>query len=159
MRMMVPVTGMRKPAPAAISMWLTVSSNPSGLPSSFGLSENEYCVLAMQTGSRSKPRCSISFRFLAASGERVQVSATVIVTVDREGAIYLAGRPVQAALLAGSLAELREQNPEIRILVQADRAVAYERVIAVLDASRRAGITDVGLSTRPPARGDIRPRR
>ena len=39
-----PVIGTTKPAPAAISISLTVILNPVGLPRSLALSESDFCV-------------------------------------------------------------------------------------------------------------------
>ena len=58
--MMLPVIGMMNPAPDAISIWRTVTTKSFGRPSNFGLSDNDFCVLAIQTGSLSKPK-SITF--------------------------------------------------------------------------------------------------
>lgn len=98
---------------------------------------------------------AIEVELPAAGGETAAVSTTVIVTVERDGTLYLAGRPVRAALLPGSLADLKKENPGMKLLVQADRAVQYDRVVMVLDAARRAGIGAVGLSTRSPRREDF----
>jgi hypothetical protein len=49
-----------KPAPALTRRFRTVTVNPLGAPSSAALSEKEYCVFAMQTGSPPKPSC-VSF--------------------------------------------------------------------------------------------------
>ena len=49
---MLPAIATTKPAPAESETSLTVSVHPDGAPFSFGSSENEYCVLAMQTGKR-----------------------------------------------------------------------------------------------------------
>ena len=92
----------------------------------------------------------IEVKLPAAEAEKLPVTATVLLTVDRQGTIYLAGRVVAKRHLAGDLAVLREANPEVRVVVQADRDIRYERVINLLDAVRRSGIRDVGLATRFP---------
>ena len=57
-----PVIGMTKPAPAAISIWRTVTTKSFGRPSNLGLSDSDFCVLAIQTGSLSNPRAMIFFK-------------------------------------------------------------------------------------------------
>ena len=52
----LPVIGMINPAPAAISICRTVTTKSFGRPSNFGLSDSDFCVLAIHTGSLSKPR-------------------------------------------------------------------------------------------------------
>src|SRR5215470_12087788 len=51
---MLPAMATMNPAPAERDASLMLSVHPVGAPSSLGLSENEYCVLAMQTGSLAK---------------------------------------------------------------------------------------------------------
>src|ERR1700704_5431195 len=48
---MLPAIATMKPAPAEREASLILSVQPVGAPGSLGLSENEYCVLAMQTGN------------------------------------------------------------------------------------------------------------
>ena len=68
-RIMSPVIGTKNPAPAAISISLTVIVNPFGLPNKAGLSDNDFCVFAIQTGSPSKPKFAIVRKFRFASDE------------------------------------------------------------------------------------------
>ena len=49
-RIITPVIGTIKPAPAAISISLTVIVKFLGLPSNNGLSDNDFCVFATQIG-------------------------------------------------------------------------------------------------------------
>ena len=51
MVMMSPVSTTTKPAPALNRTFFTVTRKPLGQPVSAGLSERDYWVLAMQTGS------------------------------------------------------------------------------------------------------------
>jgi len=62
MRMMSPVIGIKNPAPLAISISRTVTTKSFGLPSSSGLSLNDFCVFAMQTGKPESPKSSIFFK-------------------------------------------------------------------------------------------------
>src|SRR5271165_3564361 len=57
-RSMLPAITTTKPAPAATCAPVTVSVHPRGAPVSFGLSDSDDCVLAMQTGNRPKPSAS-----------------------------------------------------------------------------------------------------
>lgn len=47
-----------------------------------------------------------------------------------------------------TLTELREENPEQRIVVEAERSVPYEDVMKALDEIRRAGFPRAGLLTQ-----------
>src|SRR6202140_3530463 len=61
---MFPAMATMNPAPAERDASVIFSVQPVGAPRSLGLSENEYCVLAMQTGSVAKDQslncCSLA---------------------------------------------------------------------------------------------------
>src|SRR4051794_15568571 len=61
---MLPAIATTKPAPAEREASVILSVHPVGAPRSLGLSENEYCVLAMHTGSEPNPQslncCSLA---------------------------------------------------------------------------------------------------
>ena len=71
MRMILPAIATIISAPALMTMSRTLKSNPLATQYSFGSVENENCVLAMQTGKRSKPSSYIicSFFFAAAPND------------------------------------------------------------------------------------------
>ena len=57
-----PVIGMRKPAPEAISISLTVIMKSLGRPRRSGLSERDFCVFAIHIARSCKPKSYIFFR-------------------------------------------------------------------------------------------------
>jgi biopolymer transport protein TolR len=78
----------------------------------------------------------------------------LVLSVDREGRLYLnRGRDPHAVLDAdavGTLAttELRK-NPELAVLVKADNAVAYGRVVQAMVILQHSGAKKVGFITDP----------
>ena len=50
-----PVRHTRNPAPLATRISVTLIVKPVGAPSNAGLSDKEYCVLAIHTGKLSRP--------------------------------------------------------------------------------------------------------
>jgi len=78
----------------------------------------------------------------------------LVLSVDREGRLYLniGGNP-QAALdedtvAARATAALR-RNPEVQVLVKADKAVAYGRVVQAMVILQHAGARKLGFITEP----------
>ena len=61
--------GTKKPAPAAISISLTEIIKSFGLPINFGLSDNDFCVFAIQIGKFSYPKSAMVFKFCLAKFE------------------------------------------------------------------------------------------
>lgn len=70
----------------------------------------------------------------------------VIVALNREGRIYLAKAPVSESELLDALAK-RFSGGEINktIFLKADSAVAYGRVVQIVDGCRRSGVEKIGL--------------
>jgi len=79
----------------------------------------------------------------------------LVLSVDRAGRWYLnvGGNP-QAALdentVAARAAALLRKEPETQVLVKADNAVAYGRVVQAMVVLQRAGARKIGFITEPP---------
>jgi len=77
----------------------------------------------------------------------------VIVSVRLDGQLSLKlpeakdPEPMDAARLQAQLSALSSQDKNLRVIVAADRAVAYEKVIAAMDVIKRAKVDKVGLAT------------
>ncbi len=71
----------------------------------------------------------------------------LIVVVQADGSYTVNKRAVRAGDLGSSL-KAAGANPEDRILLMADRQMAYEGVMDALDALRDAGFSHVGLVAR-----------
>ena len=78
----------------------------------------------------------------------------LVLSIDREGRLYLSvGANPQAPLdedtvLARATAALN-RNPERQVLVKADSAVTYGRVVQAMVILQRAGASKVGFLTSP----------
>jgi biopolymer transport protein ExbD len=78
------------------------------------------------------------------------ISATLrelIVNVDVEGRIFIAGRIVEPEELRTLVGEAVELNPEQKVTVRGDRGTAYANVVTVLDICKAAGIQEPYLDT------------
>ncbi len=77
----------------------------------------------------------------------------VIVSVRLDGQLSLklpdAKEPVsmEATELQAQLGAIASQDKNVRVIVAADKAVAYEKVIAAMDVIKRANVEKVGLAT------------
>jgi len=74
----------------------------------------------------------------------------VIVSLTREGRIYLAGSALSLGELERELARLAQESPRRQLLVRADESVPYGDVVAVMARARSAGIRRVGMVTALP---------
>ena len=83
----------------------------------------------------------------ASSGEPRQDRVSVSVT--RDGLIYLNRDRVEPAQLTERLRALREQDPEVVVVVSADGDVTHRRVVDAMDAARTAGIVRLAIAVQP----------
>jgi biopolymer transport protein TolR len=78
----------------------------------------------------------------------------LVLSVDRAGRLYLnVGADPQTALdeetVAARAGATLRANPETQVLVKADNAVAYGRVVQAMVILQRAGASKVGFITDP----------
>ena len=83
----------------------------------------------------------------ASSGEPRQDRVSVSVT--RDGVIYLNREQVEPGELSARLRALREQDPEVVVVVSADGDVTHRRVVDAMDAARTAGIVKLAIAVQP----------
>jgi biopolymer transport protein TolR len=80
------------------------------------------------------------------------VAPSVSVVVDRTGQAYLDNQPVSLAELSQSLARTAALQPDTEVQLRADENAPYGKVIEVLGAAQKAGLTRIGFVTdAPPA--------
>ena len=92
------------------------------------------------------------------TGKSLQ-SEALSISMDAQGRIEYDRRTMPLGALQKVLREQASQNKGRPVMVRADNALAYGRVIEVVDAIREAGFTQVGFVTQgaPPVRDDVRP--
>jgi biopolymer transport protein ExbD len=71
----------------------------------------------------------------------------IVINISAEGNIIVGGRTVEPAALRDMIADAVEVNPDQKVVVRGDRAVAYGRVVAALDACKSGGIQEPFLDT------------
>ena len=72
---------------------------------------------------------------------------TMVVGVNKEKMLFYNGRPVTISELHQILLELSEENQDRRIRVDCDKAVAFSRVVEVLDLCSFRGLHNVAVRT------------
>jgi biopolymer transport protein TolR len=74
----------------------------------------------------------------------------LVVTVDRQGAVYIQETPVELGALVPRLVAITENRPDTRIYIRGDRALQYGRVMEVMSTINAAGFTRVALIAEMP---------
>jgi biopolymer transport protein ExbD len=70
------------------------------------------------------------------------------ITITADGQVYLDAYPVSLDQLRDTLAQYKAANPALPIVLKADAAAQYEKVMAVLEIAKRLDITEIGLATK-----------
>lgn len=78
----------------------------------------------------------------------------LVVSVDAEGAFYLDGRPVGVDVLQQTVRERARVNKDLKVRVDADRDIAFSKVMQILDMLRFERINNIGINTRQGKPGE-----
>jgi biopolymer transport protein ExbD len=73
---------------------------------------------------------------------------TRAITVTADGALYLDAYPVSLDQLRATLAQYKAANPNLPVVLKADAAAQYQKVMEVLDLVKGLDITEIGLVTK-----------
>jgi biopolymer transport protein ExbD len=78
-------------------------------------------------------------------------AVTLNVVVAANGAISVDGRAVRDENeLADRARDAVRKSPDVRAVIAADKTVQYGKVIAVMDALKRGGVTKIAFAVAPP---------
>jgi len=77
----------------------------------------------------------------------VEKKEFTVITIKKEGAVYLDKARVSIPELTHRLGALRTGFPHTKVLISGDKNASYEMIISVMDAVRKAGIAGVSLET------------
>lgn len=71
------------------------------------------------------------------------------VSLKKDGTLYLEDAPIELAPLLDRVKEEAKSNTAFSVTICADEEASYKRVIALIDALKGAGVTNLGLATDP----------
>src|SRR5271154_2779146 len=75
------------------------------------------------------------------------IKQNVILTIKKDGTIFLNKTPVSLQTLGQSLAYEMHDNPQDVVVVNADEGVNYGIVVGAMDAARQIGVRKFALAT------------
>ena len=75
---------------------------------------------------------------------------SVTVVMDAAGQVYLKNQPLALDELARQLALSAQANPQTEVLLRADKAVPYGRIVEVMGAAQKAGLNRIGFVADAP---------
>jgi len=80
----------------------------------------------------------------------LRVDDPLVLTVNRDGLVYIEDTPVHPSQIAERLLPMIEARGDDTVFLKGDRGVEYGRVIEVLDVLHQAGVTRIGMVTERP---------
>ncbi len=73
---------------------------------------------------------------------------TRAVTITADGSVFLDAYPVSMDQLRATLAQYKAANPNLPVVLKADSAAQYQKVMEVLELIKGLDITEIGLVTK-----------
>ncbi|MAF01379.1 biopolymer transporter ExbD [Herbaspirillum huttiense] len=74
-------------------------------------------------------------------------SKSLTIVVDKTGAMFFEGKPVEHDALVDQLKE-RARTAKLEVLVAGDKDVSLENLLHVMDVARAAGVEDIGIAAK-----------
>ena len=87
-----------------------------------------------------------------ATNPPINVSQVQTVSIDRAETIRFNNQTVDLRTLTDKLAELKQTNPSVAIVIRPDRDLPVQKLIGLMEAVQRAGISKVGIATKAEAK-------
>jgi len=84
----------------------------------------------------------------ASSTPALSKPKTKAISITKDGTVYLDTYPISLQDLEVRLGQYKAATPDLPVVVKADAAVQYEKVIEVLDIVTRLEISQLGLVTQ-----------
>jgi len=78
-----------------------------------------------------------------------QQNTPITVSVKKDGSLEMAGKKIKADALLIKLNQKLEKNPELSVVIAADKKTQYENVVTVMDLLKQNQIHKVGLLLKP----------
>ena len=88
---------------------------------------------------------------LAEHSQEAQETSQMTLVAAADGTLFLNEQLITAEALDGALHNLYAERSDKTIFLEADRSLAYSRVVDLMDACRAAGVERIGVVTKKPA--------
>ena len=72
---------------------------------------------------------------------------SIVITIDKDNEIWFENRNVDIRTVQNHVSRIRSDNPKASIIIEADKRSLTDVLIAVMDASRRAGVTNISIAS------------
>ena len=86
-----------------------------------------------------------------ASQVEQQLAAQYVVTLRRDGSLWLDDAPIDKETLLASARKQQQKDSRFNVVVRADKGMDYGDVMALLDDFKRVGVVQLGLAAESGA--------
>jgi biopolymer transport protein ExbD len=76
-------------------------------------------------------------------------TAEILIAIGPAGEIYMDGRRIDVRQVKANVIRLMAENPQGAVVMQADKKATAEKIIAVMDEVREAGVIDISIASEP----------
>ncbi len=90
---------------------------------------------------------SLPVRLPQAQSAAVDMTNNFVITMKKDGSLYLEDKQAERAGLLRQAREESRQKPNMAIIIRADKDVDYGKVITLMDDLKRMGVSRFGLAT------------
>src|SRR5688572_1008821 len=74
----------------------------------------------------------------------------IVILIQRNGEMTLNGTAVGASTLENSLKAILAKTPDRAVMIQADRDLALQQVVTIMDIAKRLQVAKLGISVQQP---------
>ena len=79
----------------------------------------------------------------------IQENAAILIAIGATGDIWIDGRRIDVRQVKANITKLLADNPQGTVVIQADERATADKIIAVMDQSREAGVYAISLASEP----------
>ena len=79
-----------------------------------------------------------------------QDQANILIAIAADGQIWIDRRRVDVRNIRANIERLHAENPQGSVVIQADKQSTNEKLVAVMDAARQAGVFNVSIAASEP---------
>ena len=76
-------------------------------------------------------------------------NAAILIAIGPAGEIYMDGRRIDVRQVKANVIRLMAENPQGAVVMKADEKATAEKIIAVMDEVREAGVIDISIASEP----------
>ena len=72
----------------------------------------------------------------------------IVISIEAKNVVYFGEDQVDADAFPARLREAKDNNPEVSVVLRADKGIPYGTVISIMDIVRLSGIHRIGMATQ-----------